>query len=255
MEPMQIEAAAVGQLVGQRVRQQDILAELGACALRGGDSAALLQEAARLVAAGLEAHVCAILQVRPTGDGLDLRASVGLSDAPQGIVGPDLAATACHAIRVGEAVMSNGSGAGGEMALPVLLRRGGVRRGVDVVLWSNGAKFGVIEAGCTAASRFAPADVAFVQAAANLLGVALARKQTEAALAAAETRTSDILESISDSFYALDRQWRFTYLNRRCEEWCGKSREDVLGRVVWDLFPAARDTPLHAFCARPETSG
>ncbi len=240
MGPMLIEVAALAQ----RGRQQDILAELGACALRGGDSGALLQAAARLVAAGLQAEICAILQCRADDDGLDLRASVGLTDAPSGPLGAELAATASHAIRVGEGVISSESPADAEV--PLLLRQHGSRRAIDVVIWSGGAKFGVIEVGSAAAGGFAPADVAFTQAAANLLGVALARKQTEAALAAAETRTSDILESISDSFYALDRQWQFTYLNRRCEEWCGKRREDLLGRVIWDVFPEAVNTPVQA---------
>jgi PAS domain S-box-containing protein len=237
---MLIEVAALGQ----RVRQQEILAELGACALRGGEAGVLLQEAARLVAAGLQAEICTILQCRPDDDRLDLAASVGLAEPTMAALGPDLVGTAWHAIRVGEAVVSSGAGADSEV--PLLLRRHGSRRAIDVVIWSGGEKFGVIEAGCATPGGFGPADVAFTQAAANLLGVALARKQSEAALAAAETRTSDILESISDSFYALDRQWRFTYLNRRCEEWCGKRREELLGRVIWDVFPDAVNSPVQA---------
>jgi PAS domain S-box-containing protein len=240
MGPMLIEVAALGQ----RVRQQDILAELGACALRGGDSAPLLQEASRLVAAGLQAEICAILQCRADDGPLDLAASVGLPDPTAEALGPDLVGTAWHAIRVGEAVVS--SGAGPDSEVPLLLRRHGSRRAIDVVIWSGGEKFGVIEAGCATPGGFGPGDVAFAQAAANLLGVALARKQSEVALAAAETRTSDILESISDSFYALDRHWRFTYLNRRCEEWCGKRRDELIGRVIWDVFPEAVNTPVQA---------
>jgi len=237
---MLIEVAALGQ----RARQQETLAELGACALRGGDAGVLLQEAARLVAAGLQAGICAILRCRPDDDRLDVVGAVGLPEPAAAALGPDLVGTAAHAIRAGESVVSSGAGADHEV--PLLLRRHGSRRAIDVVIWSGGEKFGVIEAGCATPGAFGPADVAFAQAAANLLGVALARKQSEAALAAAETRTSDILESISDSFYALDRQWRFTYLNRRCEEWCGKRRDELLGRVIWDVFPAVVDTPSHA---------
>lgn len=49
-----------------------------------------------------------------------------------------------------------------------------------------------------------------------------------------------ILERVTDAFYGLDRQWRFTYINRRCEEYLGKNREELLGKVVWDEFPMAR---------------
>ena len=49
-----------------------------------------------------------------------------------------------------------------------------------------------------------------------------------------------ILERVTDAFYGLDRQWRFTYINRRCEEYLGKTREELLGQVVWDEFPMVK---------------
>ena len=45
-----------------RLRQQELLAELGACALRGGGLSDLLQEATRLVALGLETKFAKALQ-------------------------------------------------------------------------------------------------------------------------------------------------------------------------------------------------
>ena len=53
-------------------------------------------------------------------------------------------------------------------------------------------------------------------------------------------QTAEILESISDAFYAVDADWRFTYLNRRAEQLWGRSREELLGKVYWDEFPHAR---------------
>lgn len=49
----------------------------------------------------------------------------------------------------------------------------------------------------------------------------------------------DIIETIDDAFYALDREWRFTYINRHAETLWGKRREDLLGCVIWDAFPLA----------------
>ena len=48
-----------------------------------------------------------------------------------------------------------------------------------------------------------------------------------------------ILESISDAFFAVDTQWRFTYLNDRAEQLLNRPRTDLLGRNVWDEFPEA----------------
>jgi diguanylate cyclase (GGDEF)-like protein/PAS domain S-box-containing protein len=48
-----------------------------------------------------------------------------------------------------------------------------------------------------------------------------------------------LLDQISDAFYALDREWRFTYVNRQCEVWLRRTRAELLGRVVWEAFPEA----------------
>jgi serine phosphatase RsbU (regulator of sigma subunit) len=40
-------------------------------------------------------------------------------------------------------------------------------------------------------------------------------------------------------FYSLDRQWRFTHVNAEAERLLGRSREELLGGVLWDEWPAA----------------
>lgn len=49
----------------------------------------------------------------------------------------------------------------------------------------------------------------------------------------------EILESISDAFYAVDHEWRFTYVNKVAERWWGKQREDLIGKHYWTEFPQA----------------
>jgi PAS domain S-box-containing protein len=77
-----------------------------------------------------------------------------------------------------------------------------------------------------------------------------ARRRDEAArreaLEQAEQRAladrATLLESITDAFYALDREFRFTYLNQRALAHFGATREALLGKVVWDVFPITRGT-------------
>ncbi|MBP2232798.1 PAS domain S-box-containing protein [Azospirillum agricola] len=64
-----------------------------------------------------------------------------------------------------------------------------------------------------------------------------ARKRAEEAAAAQHARTVEILESISDAFYTLDHDWRFTYINSKAEQIWGRKRDTLLGRVIWDAFP------------------
>jgi PAS domain S-box-containing protein len=73
------------------------------------------------------------------------------------------------------------------------------------------------------------------------------RRLAEDAVKAALARSESILESISDAFYAVDSEWRFTYVNRVAEGWWDRSREALLGRSIWDVFPETVDTPtFHA---------
>src|SRR4051812_26970745 len=82
------------------------------------------------------------------------------------------------------------------------------------------------------------------------------RRQAEAALAAAHRRTSEILESITDAFYAVDRDWRLTYVNRGTEQLWGKPRDQLLGRRLGEVFAdvagleATEDYRLHLQAAR-----
>ena len=56
------------------------------------------------------------------------------------------------------------------------------------------------------------------------------RRRSEEELRNAQRATSEILESIRDPFYGLDGQWRFTYVNAKCEEFFQRRREEMLGR-------------------------
>ncbi len=70
---------------------------------------------------------------------------------------------------------------------------------------------------------------------------------TQLELRRAQARNEEILESIGDAFYALDREWRFVYVNRKAEGLWHRSREELLGRVMWQVFPDAVGTgPYHA---------
>ena len=48
------------------------------------------------------------------------------------------------------------------------------------------------------------------------------------------------LESITDAFFTVDRDWRFTYWNAEAERKIGRKREELLGRTLWEAFPDAK---------------
>ncbi|GAA4969564.1 SpoIIE family protein phosphatase [Kineococcus glutinatus] len=55
----------------------------------------------------------------------------------------------------------------------------------------------------------------------------------------ADARVARVLETMSTAFFSLDRAWRFTYVNAHAEQVLGRSRQELLGGQLWELFPAA----------------
>ncbi len=67
------------------------------------------------------------------------------------------------------------------------------------------------------------------------------KPQETSEISAAE-RLAAILDGISDVYYAIDREGRFTLFNRAAEAFFGAKREQLLGRSFWEVFPQGRGT-------------
>lgn len=102
------------------------------------------------------------------------------------------------------------------------------------VLWAEAA----------GARRWSSEDLGFVREVKERIGAAATRLRGENDLRQSERRLSQVLESVSDGFFALDSDWRFTVFNRACEVAFASRREDVVNKVIWDVFPATRGSEL-----------
>jgi PAS domain S-box-containing protein len=67
---------------------------------------------------------------------------------------------------------------------------------------------------------------------------------TERKLTEEQPRT--ILESITDAFFALDRQWRFTYVNRQAQRVLERTPGELLGQSIWDVYPGLEESEFGA---------
>lgn len=72
-----------------------------------------------------------------------------------------------------------------------------------------------------------------------------AQKESETALRESQQQIIETLERITDSFYALDDEWRFIYANPQAEAWWGVQPDALLGRNIWESFPQLRDSLFH----------
>jgi PAS domain S-box-containing protein len=71
----------------------------------------------------------------------------------------------------------------------------------------------------------------------------------------ARRQIGGILESITDAFFAVDRDWRLAYVNGRTEEFWGRSRDDLRGKSLWEEFPEAVDSEVERALRRAMEGG
>lgn len=64
-------------------------------------------------------------------------------------------------------------------------------------------------------------------------------REAEKQLEVYHKRVTNILESITDGFFAVDHQWKVTYWNREAERILIKSREEIIGKNLWEKYPDA----------------
>ena len=69
-------------------------------------------------------------------------------------------------------------------------------------------------------------------------------------LSDSERRMRTVLEAVSDGFYAANPEWRLTLFNRAAEEHFDRTREDVLGQLLWDALPELVGSPVEAAIRR-----
>ncbi len=63
-----------------------------------------------------------------------------------------------------------------------------------------------------------------------------------------------VLERISDAFVALDKNWCYTYMNKKAGEIFSRDPLSMIGKHIWTEFPEGINQPFHqAYCRAMET--
>src|SRR5205814_413758 len=63
------------------------------------------------------------------------------------------------------------------------------------------------------------------------------RSQARAELQETVRKMTDILEKTSDGFFAVDRDWKFTFINPQAGKLLGRKRDDLFGKDFWMELP------------------
>jgi PAS domain S-box-containing protein len=183
----------------RHARKQEVVAVLGRSALAGADHQALLNGAARLVAEALKVGHVAVWDVSPGGGALRLRAGVGWQDGVVGrqTAGPGAQSQAGYTLLRNEPVVVDDLAAEGRFGGPEVLRAHGVVSGLSVPVGGPAHPFGVLAAHATRPRQFSAEDVHFLQAVANVLAEATARKEALEALRESEQFAQGVLDALA----------------------------------------------------------
>jgi len=189
----------ISRALRQRIRQQELLAELGVLALQGTGFIGMLDHTARVTAEGLGAEYCKVLEYIPAENRLLVRAGVGWGEGVVGSasVGADLESPGGYALHTGKPVISNHLENEQRFRTPELLAVHGIHRAMNVILQGDGSPFGVLEVDSRSEGEFGEHDLAFLQGAANILGMAIEQQQYQLKLRAALDRHQVLLKEVN----------------------------------------------------------
>ncbi len=189
----------------RRGLQQQAIARLGQLALSERDPVAFMQHLAETVAETLGVERTSVLELEAAGAEFQVAAGVGW---PEGVVGimrvPSTEnSPAGHALRSRTQVVVDDVLADARFEIPEIVRALGIRSGVAVVVDGHEAPFGVLVVYASQLRSFDTDDVAFVQAAANVLSSAVDRRRSDDANRFAALH--DPLTGLANRTLALDR--------------------------------------------------
>jgi GAF domain-containing protein len=168
-------------------------------ALQGAAFDTLVAETVRLTAEALRVKFCKVLRYIPEENRLLVQAGVGWDPGIVGeaSLGADLASPAGFALRTGKPVISNHLENEERFRTPELLAQHGIKRAMNVILQGDGKPFGVLEVDSQSEDKFVEHDLAFLQGAANVLGMAIERERNERHLKAALERQQFLVKEMN----------------------------------------------------------
>lgn len=89
-------------------------------------------------------------------------------------------------------------------------------------------------------------DISFLRTITSNLSTAIETSMTNKELERSYAEKNQILESIGDAFFAVEKDWTVTYWNKQAEEVLGKKRKDIVGKKLWDEYADAVELEFYA---------
>jgi len=161
-----------------RIRQQEVVTDLGQQALEDDDLDRLMHDASVAVADTLDNDYCKVLELLPSGE-VFLRQGVGWQDGLVGnaTVPTDLDSQAGYTLLSEEPVIVDDLSTEDRFSGPDLLVDHDVVSGISVIIGTVDEPWGILGTHTTDRREFTEYDVNFVKSVANLLAAAIERHE------------------------------------------------------------------------------
>lgn len=238
-----------GDMLSIRLRQQEVVADLGLTALSGATLRELMDEAIGSLKDVLDVEYTKVLELLPGGKEVILRAGKGWSnnvqiDKSTVDTGPN--SQAGFTLLSKEPVVVEDLRTEKRFSGPPLLKDHNVISGMSCVIWGKGRQpYGVLGIHTTRKRIFARHDVNFLQSIANILAADIQRQEDERRLHESEIRKAAILESSRDAIITIDHHGVIVEWNASAERLFGYSRKDVIGEHMTEFIIPPRLREAH----------
>jgi signal transduction histidine kinase/CheY-like chemotaxis protein len=225
----------------ERARRQAAAARLGRAAVASEAAQPLLDAAVAIVSETLRLEPVAALELTPGSDGLVLRAGVGLSAAPLGAAIEGGAET-----RSALSLLSSGPVVALDLAADLgvkadFFHRERIACGAALLLGGGERAYGVLVACAREARTFESDELAFLEAAASVLGPALVRQQADAATAERERLFHAVFTRGRDAMAVSDPEGKILEANPAAEELFETPRASLVGGTLPILLSDSRE--------------
>ncbi|ELY60653.1 bacterio-opsin activator domain-containing protein [Natronolimnohabitans innermongolicus] len=227
-----------------RVRQQEVVAELGQQALETDNLEQLMYDATVALAETLDSDYAKVLELRADGDEMLLRQGVGWRDGLVGetMVPADVDSQAGYTLLSAEPIIVDDLRADERFSGPELLTSHTIVSGVSVIIGSVEEPWGALGVHTAERHEFTDHDVNFVQSIANVLAAAITEVNAKQQLHERENDLKETFDRITDGFIGVDADWAITYTNDRGKELINLDGEGLVNRNFWDVFEPALGT-------------
>ncbi len=236
-----------------RNRQEKAIGELGQAALTGVDPFILLGQACALVEATLEVDHARALEI--TDGVVTVLASIGSNATFLNCERDEEEneSVAMYVSMAGTPVVFDDMEHETRFKSSHLYSFHGVQGGAGVLIPRASGVFGVLLAYSSRQRTFADYEIAFLKSTASLLGEAVERSHTEAALRKSESRLKQLIATTLDAVFSVDRAGLVIEWNPQAEATFGLRSGDIIGRPLPRGVIAPRMTEIFDALLTPGT--